>query len=639
VGTDPAAGGWIAPVDAQCPADRATWLASEGRTTAEVVEERWRRIRAHQDAERATRELKDFLEGKLSALTREDVARLAKVADQYVLDDDQVLRYVSLRPSLRDKPAKLVVPVTMRADVLHLCHDEFQGGHQGVTRTYQRVRDEYYWPGMYRDVQRYCAECIDCCTGKGAPPNHGPSPGNILPEYPFHVVSMDFVTPLPPSEQGSTALLLFQCMFSGYIMCKAMSDMSAPAVAKAYDEVVFQRFGASSLLRHDQDPAFMSEVFTQFRSMLGSRQRATLAYRPQANGQQERSVQTVSRSIKAYVSRSDQGDWEDVVNRLMFVLNTSYDATRRETPFYLVHGWDAKSTVGAMIARPPKNRRGNRYDAYLWRIKMQCDYQYAQAWARDLQDAAKKRRAAEQTADWEALSDRSKTGFEVGNAVWLYLARVKPGLAKKLAHHWHGPFRIIEKANDHRVKLKTEGTMYRVNPWVHVSRLKPRVFYPDRPTGQLEPVPEDLDWDEALLPEDSWEPDAAAGEYEMEAILETKLETRRTRAGNKKTRFYYVKFTGYDEPEWIPANQVKAGRLLYEFDKRNRSRARFDAMQSRGGDGPTTVSFRAPSSRQSSQGAGAQAVRAETGREGWSRALYVREAVGYVSPVRSVRRN
>jgi hypothetical protein len=42
--------------------------------------------------------------------------------------------------------------------------------------------------------------------------------------------------------------------------------------------------GASSLLRHDQDPRFMSEVFTRFRDLLGSRQRATLAYRPQANG-------------------------------------------------------------------------------------------------------------------------------------------------------------------------------------------------------------------------------------------------------------------------------------------------------------------------------------------------------------------
>ncbi|OWY91261.1 reverse transcriptase, partial [Phytophthora megakarya] len=85
-------------------------------------------------------------------------------------------------------------------------------------------------------------------------------------------------------------------MFSGYVMCKPMSSTTAQDVAEAYEEQVFQRFGASSMIRHDQDPRFMSEVFTRFRELLGSRQLATLGYRPQANGQQERSVQTVIRS-------------------------------------------------------------------------------------------------------------------------------------------------------------------------------------------------------------------------------------------------------------------------------------------------------------------------------------------------------
>jgi len=82
----------------------------------------------------------------------------------------------------------------------------------------------------------------------------------------------------------------------------------------------------------------MSEVFTRFRELLGSKQRATLAYRPQANGEQERSVQTVMQSVKAYVPEADQTDWDDHAERLMFALNTSFDATRLDTPFYLVDG-------------------------------------------------------------------------------------------------------------------------------------------------------------------------------------------------------------------------------------------------------------------------------------------------------------
>jgi hypothetical protein len=47
-------------------------------------------------------------------------------------------------------------------------------------------------------------------------------------------------------------------------MCKPMSSTTAQDVADVYEEQVFRRFGASSLVRHDQDPKFMSEVFTRF---------------------------------------------------------------------------------------------------------------------------------------------------------------------------------------------------------------------------------------------------------------------------------------------------------------------------------------------------------------------------------------
>ncbi|KAE8896621.1 hypothetical protein PF003_g19492 [Phytophthora fragariae] len=128
---------------------------------------------------------------------------------------------------------------------------------------------------MYADVDRFVEECVDCVSGKGRPPNPGPSPGNITPRRPFAPASMDFVTHMPKSARGNTFLLLFQDIFSGYVMCKPMNSTTAQDVAEAYEDRVFRSFGASSLIRHDQDPRFMSEVFTRFRELWGSGQRAT----------------------------------------------------------------------------------------------------------------------------------------------------------------------------------------------------------------------------------------------------------------------------------------------------------------------------------------------------------------------------
>ncbi|TYZ57406.1 hypothetical protein PybrP1_011514 [[Pythium] brassicae (nom. inval.)] len=100
-------------------------------------------------------------------------------------------------------------------------------------------------------------------------------------------------------------------------MCKPMFSTMAVEVAQAYEEVVFRRFGASSLTRHDQDPRFMGEVFREFRQMMGSRQRATLVYRLQANRQQKQSLQTVIWSVMPSVERPDQGDWDRIAERLM----------------------------------------------------------------------------------------------------------------------------------------------------------------------------------------------------------------------------------------------------------------------------------------------------------------------------------
>jgi hypothetical protein len=75
--------------------------------------------------------------------------------------------------------------------MLQYAHEDYQGGHQGVTRTFEKLRTEFYWYGMYAAVEIYVKECVDCASGKGRPPNPGPSPGNILPRRPFEVVSMD----------------------------------------------------------------------------------------------------------------------------------------------------------------------------------------------------------------------------------------------------------------------------------------------------------------------------------------------------------------------------------------------------------------------------------------------------------------
>ncbi|ETO58929.1 hypothetical protein F444_22693, partial [Phytophthora nicotianae P1976] len=102
----------------------------------------------------------------------------------------------------------------------------------------------------------------------------------------------------------------------------------------------------------------------------------------------------------------------------------------------------------------------------------------------------------------------------------------------------------------HAVRLETAGTEYRLFPIVHVSKLKLDKSYPERPTSTLTNREVDrVDFDEGLLPEDSWERELEEDEYEVERITDVR-SSKKTRYGRTR-REYLVFWKGYDEPSWV----------------------------------------------------------------------------------------
>ncbi|OWY94044.1 reverse transcriptase, partial [Phytophthora megakarya] len=336
--------------DAQNPAPRRPL---EVLKVLEVQRLRLDRVCTAQEEEAWIANLKKFLDGDISGLSRREAKNCPKIAEQYEVGESGLLYYHvrgSEAAENRDTIMKLVVPETLREDVLHHYHASLEGGHQGIGRTYQRIRRHFHWPGLFKSVQRHVGECVDCETGKGRPTIRGESPGNIVEIYPFQVVAMDHIPSLPASHKDNTELLVWVDLFTGFVIAKASASRTAQTVAESYEEAVFRRFGASEAIRHDREPGFMSDffkAFNAFNKLMDQRQRATLAYRPQANGTAERMVQTITRAIKMYIADIDQRDWDQYAERLTYALNTAHDRTMNETPFFLVHGWDPRSTLEA----------------------------------------------------------------------------------------------------------------------------------------------------------------------------------------------------------------------------------------------------------------------------------------------------
>ena len=140
------------------------------------------RIKQAQDEENWISSLKIYLVGDVAKLSAAEAEVYTLIAPDYEVDQSGLLFFCprsATEDEDRTELARLVVPEQLQQDFLHHYHTSLEGCHQGIDRTYQRIRANFHWRGLYRSVQRYVGECVDCETGKERPGDRSGSPGNM----------------------------------------------------------------------------------------------------------------------------------------------------------------------------------------------------------------------------------------------------------------------------------------------------------------------------------------------------------------------------------------------------------------------------------------------------------------------------
>ena len=54
---------------------------------------------------------------------------------------------------------QIVVPKLYRSEILSLAHENQMSGHLGVNKTYHKILNHFFWPGLKADVSKYCKSC------------------------------------------------------------------------------------------------------------------------------------------------------------------------------------------------------------------------------------------------------------------------------------------------------------------------------------------------------------------------------------------------------------------------------------------------------------------------------------------------
>jgi hypothetical protein len=105
------------------------------------------------------------------------------------------------------------VPVVLKSkvkDILLAYHNSsINGAHFGKDRTYYKIRDRFYWSGIYKDVVQHVKSCPNCSINKVS--RRRPN-GHLNPIDPRNGVwenlAMDFVGPITPSSTKGNKYIL-----------------------------------------------------------------------------------------------------------------------------------------------------------------------------------------------------------------------------------------------------------------------------------------------------------------------------------------------------------------------------------------------------------------------------------------------
>src|SRR4051812_43651864 len=185
----------------------------------------------------------DALSRKNMLLTHLDVKipGLESLCDLYATDHDfaEPYRLCLLRNAwdkfhIHDRflfrANKLCVPESsVRLLLLQESHAGGLMGHFGREKTLLMHADNFYWPRMRHDVDRFVRRCIVCNTSKSKLKPHGLYTPLSAPTTPWEDISMDFVLGLPRTKYDHDSIFVVVDRFSKmahFIACHKSDDAS-----------------------------------------------------------------------------------------------------------------------------------------------------------------------------------------------------------------------------------------------------------------------------------------------------------------------------------------------------------------------------------------------------------------------------
>jgi transposase InsO family protein len=338
---------------------------------------------------------------------------------------------------------------------------------------------------------------------------------------------MDFIMPLPMTDQGHDALLVIVDRLSRYtILIPTVTTITAVDTAHLFYDHIFRHFGMPTSIVSDRDVRFTSMFWQELFDCLGTNLRLSSAYHPQTNGLTERTNRTIEQLLRNLIN-PDLTDWDQHLSSIQFCINSTENASTKISPMHLLYGHEPRQPTSLI----------HTTDSPLPTVS-----KFLNSRQQMLQEAKSKLASAQLQQKQSADKSRRDISFQVNDKVLLSTLHtpLNAGPAYKLTARYSGPFTISKVVNpvSYELKLPTDWT---IHPVFHASQLQPyheSTKFHDR--IQTTPIPT------------RQERSLKKQEFDVEDLLDYRIIT--TNRSKHPTYQYLVKWTDFthDDNSWEP---------------------------------------------------------------------------------------
>ncbi|MCG8044622.1 MAG: RNase H-like domain-containing protein [Candidatus Thiodiazotropha endolucinida] len=356
---------------------------------------------------------------------------------------------------------QVIVPKKYRTKLLQIAHDVPFSGHMGNRKTRNRLLQNFFWPGMFKDVAAYCRSCPNCqrSVAKGRVRKAKLIPIPPMSE-PFSRVAIDIVGPLTRTKRGNRYILTLCDYSTKFPEAIPLKSIDTETVAEALLGI-FSRLGIPKEILSDQGSNFTSALMKELCKLLGVKKLQSTPYHPEANGLVERFNGTLKRMLTCFV-QDEQSEWDVLLPYLLFAYREVPQDTTGFSPFELLYGRHIRGPL-TVIRESWEGQKdevsNNSVLSYILQTRERLTKMSELAQKQEWCNKKKQKVYYDRNACMRSLKPGQKVSI------------LLPSESNKLLAQWKGPFEVIEQVSpvDYVVQV---GKYKKCQKSFHINMLK-----------------------------------------------------------------------------------------------------------------------------------------------------------------------